>query len=270
MVIRRKNVVKNIFDIIFPPKCRGCGRTGMYLCDCCKKYILEKVKLREIDEDEVLEVAGEEKGGKVFFQVGFLGYRDGILGELVEEYKYFSVKGLAKEIAEITKEGIFDRGSGSLSRRVSKNSSAKTSAKRGTTILVPMPTSRKHVRERGFDHMDLLAREIEKRTRGKVKRVRLLERAKDTVQVGADEETRRRQAKEAVRVNPEYLGEDGRIVPEFREAEVVLIDDVWTTGASMTEAGRILKRAGVKRLEGLVITKNRDGKSPLVRRGDLS
>ena len=185
-------------------------------------------------------------------KAGWIGAREGILGEIVEEYKYFSVERMAGMIAEIVTKGAEEI--------IPKENREKV-------VLVTMPTSRKHIKERGFDHMERIGREIEKRA--KAKRVELLLRAKDTVQVGASEEVRRKQAKEAVKLNPEFLTKDGKLKERFLEKKIVLVDDVWTTGASMREAGRMLKKAGVKRLYGVAIAKNRDGKSPQVKRGDF-
>lgn len=237
-----KNVVKNIVEVVFPANCRGCGETGGFLCERCKKYISENMRAREM----------EERG--VFDEAVYLGFRDEILGELVEECKYGPVRGLMAELAEVVWRGYFEGGP--------------------ETVLAPMPTSRRHVRERGFDHMDLICREVARLSGGLVRRARLLERAKDTVQVGTSGEVRRRQAKEAVRMNPKFLRNDGRVRGEFREARVVLVDDVWTTGASMLEAGKILAEAGAGSAKGgsllaVAITKNRSHKRPVIRHGEI-
>ena len=241
MKIDIKNVVKNIANGWFPPRCRGCGATGEYLCKCCKKYISENMTVHKIAEN-----AGA-------FKAEHLGYRDEILGEMVEEAKYGAVRGLILELAAITYEGCF----------------RKKLVGESEIVIVPMPTSRRHVRERAMDHMDLLARELERLSDGKLQRVRLLARAKDTVQVGSKVEVRRKQAKEAVKLNSLFLNDKGEISKEYSTKEVVLIDDVWTTGASMTEAGKILKAAGVKNLTLLAITKSRARRSPTLRHGEI-
>ncbi len=237
-----KNVVKNIANGLFPPRCRGCGAIGEYLCDRCKKYISGNMKTHAITENAKM------------FDIKYLGYRDEILGEIIEEAKYESVRGLISEIAEIVYNGYF------------KGMQASDS---GKIIIVPMPTNRQHVRERSMDHMDLIAQEIERLSYGKVQKKRLLVRAKDTVQVGAKEAVRRKQAKEAVKLNPRFLDSEGMIVKEWSEKHVVLIDDVWTTGASMLEAGKILKDANVKDLVLLTITKSRARRSPTLRHGEI-
>jgi len=219
--------VCSVFELIFPPLCRGCGVKGKYLCGCCKKYILSQTQRRRLEEG-----------------VEYLGFRDEILGEMAEEFKYQVVRGVGRELAEIV-----------LARGLDE----------GEMVLVPFPTSRKHVRERGLDHMDYMVRQIEKLSGGRVRRRRLLMRAKDTTQVGTSGATRRKQAKEAVVVD---WAEVKRLKSEGFDGQVVLIDDVWTTGASMRAGLEKLRKAGVL-ARGLVIVKNRRGRSPRVYGGEF-
>jgi len=239
---------------------------------------------------EEKEVAREFS--RVFRRAEFLGFRDELLGEMVEEYKYQAVRGMSETISEMAflmyfrdiLRGVRRRSSfrGDAFRKDFLRGDSRLLRGGAEAILVPMPTSRKHVRERGFDHMMLVARGIEKRSRGRIQVIRLLERARDTVQVGASDEVREMQAKEAVRANLRFFEEEvrggsdsgrssnsGRFLKEIRETKVVLLDDVWTTGASMMEAGRILKAAGIEEVYGLTIVRNRRGASPVIRGGEM-
>jgi len=105
--------------------------------------------------------------------------------------------------------------------------------------LVPLPTIRRHIRERGFDHIDLICR----KTGWPVERVLL--RANSTVQVGASNEERRAQAQSAY-------------VAKGLEAEkrYLLVDDVWTTGSSMLAACEAMRAAGAKNLAIAVIARS--------------
>lgn len=257
MLKRRENLVKNTTDRVLDglvsmfssPLCRGCGDPGEYLCLCCKKYILRGFFARKViylDDPTCLEekkIAQEMK--KIFTRVDFLGFRDELLGEMIEEYKYKSVRGMARVLGELVFELYFKKD-------------------KERVVLVPMPTSWKHIRERGFDHIHLIAKEIEKRSLGRIEVLPLLVRVKNTVQVGMSNEVRNRQAKEAVRVNERLLMD---IDDDLEKTKVVLFDDVWTTGASMREAGKKLRDAGIGELDGLVMVKTRPGISPVIRSG---
>ncbi len=118
-----------------------------------------------------------------------LGDREDVLKDLINCYKYNSVR----EVSDVLGEMILSRFG-----RYLKN-----------VVLVPLPTIQRHVRERGFDHTLLLAKKI-----GRVECV--LGRNRDTVQVGASEELRKIQARSAYCVRKE-------IKPNTR---YVLLDDV--------------------------------------------
>lgn len=106
--------------------------------------------------------------------------------------------------------------------------------------LVPLPTIRRHVRERGFDHIRLICR----KTGLPVERV--LIRMNNSVQVGADMEMRRKQAAEAYKA-----------VNTDSDKRYLLVDDVWTTGSSMLAACEAMRAAGSKNLAIAVIARSR-------------
>lgn len=109
----------------------------------------------------------------------------------------------------------------------------------GGYVLVPLPTIRRHIRERGFDHIDLVCR--------KMKHVvsHVLYRRNNTVQVGASAEERQAQAREAYTATI--------IDPE---RHYLLVDDVWTTGSSMMAACEVMRRMGAKNLAIAVIARS--------------
>ena len=148
----------------------------------------------------------------------------GLLKDLINIYKYKSVRVCAETFAYLLKNkyGLFLEGK----------------------IVVPLPTISKHIRERGFDHMALLAKRIAYVCGGKCEKV--LKRVGDTVQVGADEITRKKQALSAYSVTNKV---------KF-DVQYVLIDDVWTTGSSMMAACLELQKAGVKNISVVLLAKS--------------
>ena len=106
-------------------------------------------------------------------------------------------------------------------------------------MIVPLPTIARHIRERGFDHVGLIANKM------RLPVAKVLVRNKNTVQVGASREERVRQAKDAYAV----LGVDA-------ECDYLLFDDVWTTGSSMTAAMQKLREAGAKKIGIAIIARS--------------
>lgn len=108
-------------------------------------------------------------------------------------------------------------------------------------VVVPVPTAAGRVRVRGYDQVDLLGRTV-----GHMLTVpfrRLLLRRHGLRQLGATASQRHRQAAGAFGV---------RDASAVAGMTVILVDDVVTTGATMDAAARVLKKAGAKRIIGLV------------------
>ncbi len=112
-----------------------------------------------------------------------------------------------------------------------------------STVLVPIPTVRRHIRQRGYDHALLIAQYIATR-RGLIC-TSLLKRRTQTVQLGASKRERRKQA--AVAFACDEILDDERLY--------VLVDDVFTTGATMEYAAKELKRAGARHVAIAVATR---------------
>lgn len=105
--------------------------------------------------------------------------------------------------------------------------------------LVPVPLHRGRLRERGYNQALELARPLA-RTLGVALGTGLLRRTRATPpQTGLDAATRRRNLRGAFALAP------GAVIPEH----VALFDDVMTTGATLAEAARALRRAGAQRVD---------------------
>lgn len=207
----------NLLDLISPSSCRGCGLLGEPLCARCKNYILNQHQ----DICPICKTKQENhlcKNHPHLPPVYVLGERSGLLDQIIQEYKYNTVRSLAKPLAKMV--------------------NAILPAFEEQTILVPLPTSFKHIRERGFDHTLLIAKQLAKIHHLKVQK--LLLRVNNTTQVGSDRETRLTQAKSAYKINSKL-----DINPH---ATYLLFDDIWTTGASMDSAVKKLQQAGVLKI----------------------
>lgn len=233
-----KNTTKcGLLDIVCPHTCMGCGRLGTVLCECCKKNIIQnRILICPICKCSVAKTAekvgnidGLEQGcsckhsgcGAEFEQIWAFGWREGVLKKLVERYKYQSIRAVGGVLVElldvIMPEGLEE------------------------VVLVPLPTIGRHVRERGLDHTLWLAKHLARKRGWKCERV--LARAAGTVQVGAKMKEREQQARKAYRVTGELCA----------TKHYILLDDVWTTGATMEAAGRVMRVAGAQKLSAVVL-----------------
>jgi ComF family protein len=112
------------------------------------------------------------------------------------------------------------------------------------TILVPIPTANHRIRQRGYDQAVLLAKQLSLTTGYETKQ--LLVRRTDGRQVGATKRQRAIQSAHAFIVTkPE----------QCKGAPILLVDDVVTTGATLSAAAKILKDAGAKSINAVVVTR---------------
>jgi ComF family protein len=107
-------------------------------------------------------------------------------------------------------------------------------------LLVPVPLHLGRLRTRGFDQAALLARALGRR-RGLETAVDVLRRLRETpVQAELGAAARRRNLRDAFEV---------RALGAVRGRDVVVIDDVLTTGATADACARALRRAGARRVD---------------------
>jgi len=111
--------------------------------------------------------------------------------------------------------------------------------------LVPVPLHRRRLRERGFNQAELLGKVVSRYYEKPV--VNALVRVKDTrAQFALPRAERLTNIKGAFRVA------DYRAV---EKKNVLLVDDIYTTGATLSECGRMLKAAGASRIEILSLSR---------------
>jgi ComF family protein len=142
------------------------------------------------------------------------------LREIIHHLKYSDRVSLAKPLGDILKE-CFEREPFSEG------------------LIVPVPLHPSRERRRGFNQAQLIAARL-----GRPMNARLLRRRKNTPsQTGLSRSERKRNLASAFEVRGEVTG------------SVIVVDDVYTTGSTMDEIARTLKRAGAERVEVLTVAR---------------
>ncbi len=114
-----------------------------------------------------------------------------------------------------------------------------------SVTLCGVPSDERRVRERGLDHVECLLDIVHAELVPWATRINLLRRTKHVVQNAALPATQLRQ--------PNVYG-IFKVSTNIAGA-VLLVDDVYTTGATWNEAARVLRRAGASQVYGLVFAK---------------
>jgi ComF family protein len=111
-------------------------------------------------------------------------------------------------------------------------------------VTIPIPTTSTRRRQRGYDQSELIAKQLAGRTG--LEYASLLNRTGTARQLGSGRTIRLQQLANAFTVKSHALPLD---------QPLLLIDDVITTGATLEEAARALKRAGFKHIDALVFAR---------------
>ncbi|MEK7635333.1 MAG: hypothetical protein AAB446_02820 [Patescibacteria group bacterium] len=161
-------------------------------------------------------------------------YQNKIVRNLVKSIKYKNNTNLRKLLAKFLYEEILD-----ISMEVALFEGRMP-------LLVPMPMSRLEKKKRGFNQCEELCQEIKKLggenitvSYNTLKKIRETER-----QATLDRKQREQNVKNSMSVQCPTMG---------KIKTVIVLDDVFTTGATLAEARRALLSAGARRVIGVFI-----------------
>ena len=239
-------IAESLFSVLFPSDCRICGEplvqiSRLPVCRQCLAAMHPTaggvcfVCGERLFSSYAQSVSGGEprcglceRIDPVFERAVAYGSYEGGLRELIHLLKYSGIYPAANVLGRMLAEAVEELSPGFTADQL---------------FVIPVPLHRSKLRQREFNHAELIARAALK-LRPASGRLNLLasalERKRETPsQTGLT----RHQRRENVR------GAFGVTQPEtVKGREVVLVDDVLTTGATVSECARILRRAGVTKV----------------------
>lgn len=216
-------MINKLLDIIAPEACLECGNEGSIWCEWCRLQndpLPSRCFICHKQTNNFSTCTTCYKKTKLSSVYVFGEYKN-LNKQLVSALKYDCKRHVAMPIASCM-SGLLPYFN-------------------NPPTLVHVPSSTNHVRQRGFDHTTAITKELIKQT--KYLHANLLFRTNNIRQVGASQQQRINQIKGAFRHR--------RIIKDIPK-HVILVDDVVTTGATLSEASKVLKQAGVKRVDAIV------------------
>lgn len=173
---------------------------------------------------------GQIKFMKPHLGVHSLSVYDGVLREAIHRFKFKKRKRLAEPLGVLLVKYL------SFASNLNINE---------MDAIVPVPLHKKRLKARGFNQVELLANFISRYHDVPVEHV--LERVKEThPQFDLPRQARQQNVAGAFRVR-----EPGAVFNK----RLLLLDDIYTTGATITECAKALRIAGAKRIEVLTLSR---------------
>lgn len=231
-VLPRVTKLKGIaLDLLFPQYCVGCGKEGKFLCYSCRQS-LPRITPPLCPTCGRPQPSGILCPGCVSWLAKIDGIRspfrfDGVMRQAIHQLKYRNLRALAVPLAKLLQDYL-------ITNPVPAE------------VLVPVPLHRKRLRERGYNQSSLLARQL-----GKLTNLPMVDdcliRQRHAPPQAKTSTVEERQSN----VVDAFACRDLRL----RDKQVLLIDDVSTSGATLDACAAVLKASGATSVWGLVMAR---------------
>lgn len=230
-----RRLTSSLLHILYPsycPVCRGPSDLFIYspVCRSCwtevKRYTGPACELCALPlASAAAKICGTcTKQSPLFSRIISYGIYEGTLAEAIHQFKFYGLKRLARPLGRLLLELDIPAADG----------------------IVPVPLSDKGLRSRGFNQSLLLARTVAKEIGVPVLMDALIKKRETSPQIGLSARERRSNLKGAFKV----LG-------DVADLRIILVDDVITTGATVSECSKEILEAGAK--EVIVVALARAG-----------
>lgn len=213
--------LEHIIALIAPHYCLGCSKEGDLICKSCAQKLPEPPSV-------------------CYFCYAPQPERSGLCKPCSARTHLSAifVKTIHQDVAkQLVHKAKFDRGVAGL-KNIAR---LLPRMPMGDYVVTPLPTANARVRSRGYDHAHKIAQEYA-RHKG-LAYARLLARTNNERQVGATASERHKHIRGAFRISG---------VKRKMPQDIILIDDVITTGSSVSEAARALHAAGARHVVAVV------------------
>ncbi len=231
---------KFILETLFPQFCLACNKQGALICaDCLTSIEIASKQCCPFCDSALL--FGKTKCSKHSNKnlnglFAATSYQQSLVKKLISRLKYSPyAKNLSLALAFLIISHLL----------LTENKQILQTGE--NSVLAPIPLFKRKQRKRGFNQAELIAQELAKALNLPLLTDNLIKIKKTQAQVSLTKEQRAENIKDAFALkNPQA----------FHGKKVLLIDDVFTTGATMEETAKTLKQAGAS--EVWAITASRE------------
>lgn len=231
-----KGVLSYLKDAIFPTYCVGCSKEGTWICDNCIESIPNTgVFLCPVCHETTSYGNCCDSCSMYSFldsHIAVATYKHGTLvGKLIEALKYQYATEILASLRIIANPVL----------------TKKRTVLTACDLIVPIPLHERRFAERGFNQAESISTMVS--TVIDVPVLPILYRTKYTTQQATlDKEAREQNMNGAFAVT-------AKVVYDITGKDVLLVDDVYTTGSTLQQAAAVLKGAGASSVIGFSIAR---------------
>jgi len=239
MIEKIKQIREKILDIIFPKFCISCKKEGSYLCEDCKSTIeILDSQYCLCKKPKRLKIVGkcqECQKNPLDGLYAATNYKNNLVKSLIKNFKYepFFAKEITKELADLILDHLM------LSEVNLKEFE--------DFYLLPVPLEKSREKWRGFNQSEEIAKILSLKLNSRLFLENPIKKIKKTLPQSVLSEKERKQL-----IKGTFKLIDKKSV---KNKKIIIIDDVYTTGATLQEISRILKKSGAKQVFGMVVAR---------------
>ena len=241
------NFLDDVFSFIFPPVCGICGKIGKsYLCENCAKDLKQSSyyhneihnyncinnKYKYVSKNNSFRQNRKSLENNFYFQEHYYLFSyTALIREKIIQYKFREQSYLFRMFSEFFVKN--EKLCGFLEKY---------------DIIIPVPISKNKMLKRGYNQSMLIAKEIAKRTQKvQLEHKVLIKQIENQSQSSLNRKQRLENVKNVYKIQNEQ---------KIKEKNILLFDDIFTTGATVNECAKTLKQAGTNKIGILTIAKD--------------
>ncbi len=214
-----RNPIGVLLDLLYPPHCAGCKSVGRgEWCEECNRHVrpyAPQLARKTMTADD----------GVTIVVVSAVPFGPPIR-EAIHAFKYEGGKNLDAPLAKFMSAAFAQSGL-------------------AADVIIPIPIHKKRKRERGYNQSELMAKHISLAVNVPMQAQAMTRVRHTSQQAKLNAVERKANVRDAFFADPAFV----------KSRRVLLVDDVYTTGATLMEAGRAALAAGASQVFALTLAR---------------